>query len=81
MIVCKDNPEARKAIDRIMVKEEFGQAVGRQVVVEKRLDGEEVSVLALVSGRTFLPLPACQDHKAVGDGDTGPNTLMPLPRR
>ena len=42
--------------------------------MEKRLEGEEVSVLALVSGRTFLPLPACQDHKAVGDGDTGPNT-------
>jgi len=42
--------------------------------VEKRLEGEEVSVLTLVSGRTFLPLPACQDHKAVGDGDTGPNT-------
>jgi phosphoribosylamine--glycine ligase len=44
------------------------------VVVEKRLDGEELSVLALVSGRTILPLPPCQDHKAVFDGDKGPNT-------
>ena len=57
-----------------MTDDEFGREAGRRVVVEKRLDGEEVSVLALVSGRTFVPLPACQDHKAVGDGDTGPNT-------
>ena len=74
VIVCKDNPEARKAIDRIMVKEEFGQAVGRQVVVEKRLEGEEVSILGFVSGRSILLLPPCQDHKAVNDGDQGPNT-------
>lgn len=74
VIVCKDLPEAKKAIERIMVKEEFGAKAGRRVVVEKRLDGEELSVLALVSGRTILPLPACQDHKAVHDGDRGPNT-------
>jgi phosphoribosylamine--glycine ligase len=57
-----------------MVREEFGRPAGRRVVVEKRLDGEELSVLALVGGRTILPLPACQDHKAINDGDTGPNT-------
>ncbi len=74
VIVCKDLPEAKRAIDRIMVKEEFGQKVGRQIIVEKRLDGEELSVLALVSGRSILVLPPCQDHKAVNDGDTGPNT-------
>jgi phosphoribosylamine--glycine ligase len=74
VIVCKDLPEAKKAIERIMVKEEFGAKAGRQIVVEKRLDGEELSVLALVGGRTILPLPACQDHKAVHDGDKGPNT-------
>jgi phosphoribosylamine--glycine ligase len=74
VIVCKDLPEAKKAIERIMVKEEFGAKAGRRVVVEKRLEGEELSVLALVSGRTILPLPACQDHKAVHDGDKGPNT-------
>jgi phosphoribosylamine---glycine ligase len=74
VIVCKDNNEAMKAIDRIMVKEEFGRAVGRNVVVEKRLDGEEVSILGLVSGRAILLLPPCQDHKAAKDGDTGPNT-------
>ncbi len=74
VIVCKDTPEAKQAIERIMVREEFGAKAGRQVVVEKRLDGEEVSLLALVSGRAILLLPPCQDHKAVGDGDTGPNT-------
>jgi phosphoribosylamine--glycine ligase len=74
VIVCKDLPEAKKAIERIMVREEFGAKAGRRVVVEKRLEGEELSVLALVSGRTILPLPPCQDHKAVFDGDQGPNT-------
>ena len=74
VIVCKDTPEAMRAVERIMVRDEFGQRAGRRVVVEKKLDGEELSVLALVSGRTILPLPPCQDHKAVGDGDRGPNT-------
>lgn len=74
VVVCKTSEDAVRAVERIMTREEFGARAGKQVVVEKKLDGEEVSVLALVSGRTFLPLPACQDHKAVGDGDTGPNT-------
>ncbi len=74
VIVCKDAADANKAIERIMVREEFGPAAGRQVVVEKRLDGEELSLLALVSGRAILPLPPTQDHKAAFDGDTGPNT-------
>ncbi len=74
VIVCKDTAEALQAVERIMVREEFGPRAGRQVVVEKRLDGVELSLLALVSGRTILPLPPCQDHKAVFDGDKGPNT-------
>lgn len=74
VVVCKDTMEAYKAVERIMVRDEFGRTAGRRIVVEKRLDGEEVSVLALVSGRTILPLPPCQDHKAVHDGDKGPNT-------
>ena len=74
VIVCKDIPEAKKAIERIMVREEFGSTCGRQVVVEKRLEGEELSCLALISGRTVVPLPPTQDHKAVFDGDLGPNT-------
>jgi len=74
VIVCSSGEEAKRAIDRVMVQEEFGGQAGRQVVVEKRLDGEELSVLALVGGRSILPLPPTQDHKAVFDGDKGPNT-------
>ncbi len=74
VVVCKDTLEAIRAVERIMIRDEFGRTAGRNIVVEKRLDGEEVSVLALVSGRTILPLPPCQDHKAVNDGDKGPNT-------
>lgn len=65
--------EAIDVIDRIMVKQEFGEA-GRSVVIEERLEGREVSVLALVDGRNIYVLEACQDHKRLGDGDTGPNT-------
>ena len=74
VLVCADAEEAKKAIDRIMVREEFGARPGRTIVVEKRLEGEELSVLALVSGRSILPLPPTQDHKAIFDGDRGPNT-------
>ncbi|MGL4419880.1 MAG: phosphoribosylamine--glycine ligase, partial [Gemmataceae bacterium] len=63
-----------EAIDRIMVKEEFGSKAGRKIVLEKKLEGEEVSVLALVSGRTICLLPPTQDHKPVFDNDQGPNT-------
>jgi phosphoribosylamine--glycine ligase len=74
VIVCSTTADALAAIDRIMVKEEFSRAVGRQVVVEKRLEGQELSILALVSGRTIIPLEPTQDHKPAFDGDTGPNT-------
>src|SRR5581483_9663808 len=52
-IVCSTAEEALAAIERIMVKEEFGRA-GRQVIIEKRLEGEELSIQALVSGRTIV---------------------------
>ncbi len=74
VIVCSTTAEALAAVDRIMVREEFGRTAGRRIIVEKRLDGQELSVLALVSGRTILPLEPCQDHKAALDGDRGPNT-------
>jgi phosphoribosylamine--glycine ligase len=74
VIVCNNTADALKAIERIMVREEFGAAAGRRVVIEKRIDGEELSLLALVSGRTIVMLPPAQDHKPAFDGDTGPNT-------
>jgi len=74
VLVCDTTEAALAAIDRIMVKEEFGRAAGRRVVIEKRLEGEELSILALVGGRTIVPLQPTQDHKPAFDGDTGPNT-------
>jgi phosphoribosylamine--glycine ligase len=74
VIVCRDVAESLQAIERIMVRDEFGVAAGRQIVMEKRLEGHELSLLALVGGRSILPLPPTQDHKAAFDGDQGPNT-------
>jgi phosphoribosylamine--glycine ligase len=74
VFVCDTTDEAMSAIDRIMVREEFGRAAGRQIIIERRLDGPELSVMALVAGRTIVPLASAQDHKRAGDGDTGPNT-------
>jgi phosphoribosylamine--glycine ligase len=74
VVVCTTTAEALAAIERIMVREEFGRTAGRQIVIERKLDGEELSIQALVSGRTIVPLQPTQDHKAAFDGDTGPNT-------
>jgi phosphoribosylamine--glycine ligase len=72
--VCSTMEEALAAVDRIMVREEFGRSAGRQVVIEKRMEGQELSILALVGGRTIVPLQPTQDHKPAFDGDAGPNT-------
>lgn len=74
VLVCSTTEEALDAVNRIMVREEFGRVAGRQIVVEKRLEGEELSILALVAGRAILTLAPSQDHKRAFDGDTGPNT-------
>ncbi|GIU70752.1 MAG: phosphoribosylamine--glycine ligase [Candidatus Nitrosocaldaceae archaeon] len=73
VIVCNSKDEAIDAIDRIMVKKEFGDA-GNKIVVEEKLDGEEVSFIAISDGKHFLPLVSSQDHKRVYDNDQGPNT-------
>jgi phosphoribosylamine--glycine ligase len=74
VIVCSNTEGALEGIQRIMVREEFGRAAGRQIVVEKRLEGQELSIQALVSGRSILMLQPTQDHKAAFDNDQGPNT-------
>ena len=71
--VCSTLAEARQAIDASMRRGAFG-AAGRRIVVEEFLGGEEVSFMALSDGRTVVPLQSSQDHKRLGDGDTGPNT-------
>jgi len=65
--------EAEAAIDEIMVARAYG-AAGASLVIEEYLEGEEVSFFALVDGETALPLISAQDHKRVGEGETGPNT-------
>src|SRR6516225_4635967 len=74
VIVCSTNEDALAAIERIMVREEFGRSAGRQIIIEKRLEGEELSIQALISGRTIIPLAPTQDHKRAFDNDEGPNT-------
>ncbi len=74
VFVCSTTEEALNAVERIMVREEFGRDAGRQIVIERRLEGQELSLMALVSGRAILPLPSTQDHKAAFDNDEGPNT-------
>ncbi|CDO73468.1 hypothetical protein BN946_scf185013.g103 [Trametes cinnabarina] len=65
--------EAIAGLKEIMVDNVFGVA-GQEVVIEELLTGPEVSVLAFSDGYTVTPLPAAQDHKRIGEGDTGPNT-------
>lgn len=65
--------EAFEAVDLMLVKGDFGSA-GSRVIIEEFLEGEEVSFFALVDGENAIPLESAQDHKRVGDGDTGPNT-------
>lgn len=71
--VCTTKDEAITAIRQMMVERIYG-AAGDRIVIEERLFGQEVSVLAIVDGRTIVPLEPAQDHKAAYDGDQGPNT-------
>ncbi|HEX9946877.1 MAG TPA: phosphoribosylamine--glycine ligase [Allosphingosinicella sp.] len=72
VIICATREEARAALD-IMFDGSFG-AAGSAIVIEEYLEGEEASFFALTDGTTVLPFGSAQDHKRVGDGDTGPNT-------
>ena len=73
VVVAKSVEEAIEAIERIMVEKVFGSA-GDKVVIEDCLFGEEASYLVITDGERFIPLATAQDHKAVFDGDKGPNT-------
>jgi phosphoribosylamine--glycine ligase len=66
-------PEAHAALDSLMVDLAYGEA-GREVVIEERLQGMEISLLAFCDGRSLRPMPAAQDHKRLLDGDRGLNT-------
>uniref|UniRef100_A0A2P2IS06 phosphoribosylamine--glycine ligase n=1 Tax=Rhizophora mucronata TaxID=61149 RepID=A0A2P2IS06_RHIMU len=73
VIVAMTLEEAYEAVDSMLVKGAFGSA-GCRVIVEEFLEGEEASFFSLVDGENAIPLESAQDHKRVGDGDTGPNT-------
>ena len=71
-IVCKTRADAA-TVARAMLAGSLGEA-GKEIVIEEFLEGEELSVLALTDGERIVILPPAQDHKRLGDGDTGPNT-------
>ena len=73
VIVAMTLEEAEAAVRDMLSGNAFGDA-GARVVIEEFLEGEEASFISMVDGRTALPMATSQDHKCVGDGDTGPNT-------
>ncbi len=73
VFICQKLEDGERHIDDIMKEKIFGYA-GNKVVIEEFLAGEEVSILAITDGNTIVPLSTAQDHKAVFDGDKGPNT-------
>ncbi len=73
VIIAQTKDEAKEAVKGMLSGESFGDA-GNNVIVEEYLDGYELSIFAICDGDNYKVLPAAQDHKRVGDGDTGPNT-------
>ncbi|UCG48329.1 MAG: phosphoribosylamine--glycine ligase [Phycisphaerales bacterium] len=73
VFVCDDPSDGILAAEKIMLDRIFGDA-GDTIVVEDKLLGEEASILAFVDGRNIYVMESSQDHKPIGDGDTGPNT-------
>ena len=71
--VCDEPSDGIIAAEKIMVDKIFGDA-GTKIIVEEKLLGEEASILAFVDGRNIYVMETSQDHKPIGDGDTGPNT-------
>ena len=72
-IVCETRGEAATAVRSMLGERRFG-AAGEVVVIEEFMPGEELSLLAITNGTDITLLPAAQDHKRLGEGDTGPNT-------
>ncbi len=73
VIVCDDPADGILAAEKIMCDKLFGSA-GDKIIVEEKLLGEEASILAFVDGYNIYIMESSQDHKPIGDGDTGPNT-------
>lgn len=73
VFICQNPAEAMEAVNTIMRQSAFG-AAGSKVVIEEFLKGQELSMLAITDGHTIVPFEPAQDHKAIFDGDQGPNT-------
>ncbi len=73
VFIADSYAEASRAVQAVMEDKVFG-AAGSQLVIEDFLEGEEVSVFAVTDGTSYVLLPSAQDHKAISDGDRGPNT-------
>lgn len=73
VFVCDEPADGILAAEKIMVRRQFDEA-GDKIIVEDKLLGQEASILAFVDGRNIYIMEAAQDHKPIGDGDTGPNT-------
>ncbi|HEY2790304.1 MAG TPA: phosphoribosylamine--glycine ligase [Gaiellales bacterium] len=83
VVVCSSTAEAHAAVAAALVDDRFGVA-GRRVLIEERLEGEELSLLALCDGEHVMPLAPARDFKRAGDDDSGPNTggmgsISPVP--
>jgi phosphoribosylamine--glycine ligase len=73
VVIAHTRDEARDAVTAMLEGKAFGEA-GARVVIEQYVDGEEMTVMAFTDGKTVIPMIPAQDHKRLGDGDTGPNT-------
>ena len=83
VFICETYEDAHGALESILLKKTFGEA-GNEVVIEEFLEGPEISTHAFTDGKSYSIFPTAQDHKRIGEGDTGPNTggmgtIAPLP--
>ena len=73
VLICNTRAEAEKAVTGMLLGGDFGSS-GEEIVIEEFLTGEEASIMVMVSGEKYVCLPPSQDHKRIGEGDTGLNT-------
>lgn len=83
VIICQTLEEANQALENMLIKKTFGES-GNEIVVEEFLLGPEISIHVFSDGKNYKIFPISQDHKKIGEGDTGPNTggmgtISPLP--
>lgn len=73
VLICQNMEEAQSAVRSMLLEAAFGSS-GQEIVIEEFLEGQEASIMVMVSGSNYVCLPPSQDHKRIGENDTGPNT-------